>query len=289
MRLRPRAPVAGRRNRRVTTPRRVVNLARLAGATLMLACAATIGWLVTSDDFVLDEDSIALSGLGFTDPALVRTTIGLEPGSAPNLFMVRTQQMERALSALPAVASAQVSAVLPHRLSVTISERTAVLIVSRVEGDYLVDVDGVVLDRLSPGRDWVAEVPLVVDRRLRLAIPVVVGQRLDPIDLAAMLRLRALTPATIGSGATALALTVDDADGYVLSALPLAWRAVFGHYTPTLRPPDSIDRQVQCLRSLLAEGEASIDTVYLAPQDDRCGTYLPLATPRTAPSPAPPS
>ncbi len=192
--------MAVRRNRRSRPARRIVNLVRLAGAALVLACAATIGWLVTSDDFALNEQGIALNGLGFTDPALVRTTIGLEPGGMPNLFLLRTQQMERALTALPAVANARVSAVLPRRLVVTISERTAVLIMRTAAGDFLVDADGVVLDQLTATMGSTLGLPTLDDRRLRLAIPFDVGQRLDPIDLAAMLRLLALTPATIESG-----------------------------------------------------------------------------------------
>jgi hypothetical protein len=90
-----------------------------------------------------------------------------------------------------------------------------------------------------------------------------------------MLQIGALTPALLGSTASQLAFRVDDRDGFVVSASPDGWRAVFGFYTPTLRPPSEIAQQVQCLRSLLAMGEAAIDTIYLAPQDDRCGTYLP--------------
>ena len=90
-----------------------------------------------------------------------------------------------------------------------------------------------------------------------------------------MLQIAALTPALVGSAALTLAFSVDDSRGFVVSAAPGGWRAVFGIYTPTLRPPSEIAQQVQCLRSLLATGESAIDTIYLAPQDDRCGTYLP--------------
>jgi len=48
-----------------------------------------------------------------------------------------------------------------------------------------------------------------------------------------------------------------------------------------------IPRQVQCLRSLLGAGEAEVTTIYLAPLDERCGTYVPVATPRETPTPAP--
>jgi len=44
---------------------------------------------------------------------------------------------------------------------------------------------------------------------------------------------------------------------------------------------------VQCLRTLLGSGEEQIETIYLAPQEERCGTYLPRPTPRVSPSPHP--
>jgi hypothetical protein len=97
----------------------------------------------------------------------------------------------------------------------------------------------------------------------------------DPTETAAMLQIGALTPTMVGSNASSLTFGATDADGFVVTAEPYGWRAVFGFYTPTLRPPSQIAQQVQCLRSLLATGEAAIDTIYLAPSDDRCGTYLP--------------
>jgi hypothetical protein len=94
-----------------------------------------------------------------------------------------------------------------------------------------------------------------------------------------MLQIGALTPELVGSAASELVFSADDTDGFVVTAAPYGWRAVFGFYTPTLRPPTLIAQQVQCLRSLLASGEAQMDTIYLAPEGDRCGTYLPHASP----------
>jgi hypothetical protein len=94
-----------------------------------------------------------------------------------------------------------------------------------------------------------------------------------------------VTPEVIDSGAASLALTVHDDDGFVISAEPQGWSAVFGNYTPNLRPVDLIPRQLQCLTSLVAQSESDLRTVYLSPLDDSCGTYLPVATPRITPTP----
>ena len=61
----------------------------------------------------------------------------------------------------------------------------------------------------------------------------------------------------------------------MLTAQPRSWRAIFGIYTPTLRGPDLVETQAQCLSSVLAGQEADISVVYLFPDGGRCGTFLP--------------
>ena len=302
--------------------RSLVTGARVAGLALTIACAGGVGWLLTNGEFSVE--GYELSGLRYTDVAAVNDAIGLSTVNADNVFLLRTTDMRRRLAALPAVAAADVRVALPDRLIVSITERRPVLRVSHEGATYLVDGDGVVLEQLSATTAQVAELPLIDDRRVDLGIDIVVGAlgleaiaitdrnslagvvrahaaakevglrlvvgaRIDPVDGRTMLELGALTPALLGSNAHELAVSVDDGDGYVVSAIPSGWRAVFGHYTATLRPPDMIARQVQCLRTLLGSGEEQIETIYLAPQEERCGTYLPRPTPRVSPSPAPPS
>jgi len=144
---------------------------------------------------------------------------------------------------------------------------------------YLVDVEGVVLGpttsipavELGDGATGSA-LPSLVDERLGTTL--VPGERVDPIDLQAVRLLGALTPELVGSRAPALELMVDDESGYVL-AWPGRWRAVFGHYTRTLLPPDRIPAQVQCLAALLADREEGVIGATLAVSADRCGTYVP--------------
>ena len=66
---------------------------------------------------------------------------------------------------------------------------------------------------------------------------------------------------------------LDERDGYVLESRDQGWRAIFGHFTPSLQPPDVIPRQVQCLRWLLASQEKRLDHVRLAVSDSACGTF----------------
>lgn len=283
----PGRPATTRRQGRRAARRPLITTARIFGLLLMIASVAAIGWLITSDDYALDESRLELSGLRYTDPTTVRATAGIPAGSAPNVFALGTRQMERALEALPAVADADVHVVLPERLVVAVTERQPVLVVRWAGESFLVDAEGVVLQEVAGANGASASLPAIDDRRRTLGTEVGVGGSVDPTDLAAMLQLAAVTAQTLESDATSVALSIDDENGFVMTADPPSWRAVFGHYTATLRPPDMIARQVQCLRSLLAEGEANIETIYLAPLDERCGTYVPRTTPRRTPSPSP--
>lgn len=267
---RPRQPVGWRR---LTTPM------RLAGFALMVITAGAIAWLVTSHQFVLAADGVAVSGIHYTDAALVHEALNLPVEGAPNVFGLHTDAMRRALLALPAVAAADVHVALPDRLVVNITERTAVLSLAHAGATYLLDGDGVVLEQRAAGAPPITELPLIDDQRVHLGIPLEVGQRIDQTESAAMLQIGALTPDVIGSSAASLTFSANDNDGFVVTAVPAGWRAVFGFYAPTLRPPTEIAQQVQCLRSLLATGESAIGTIYLAPSDDRCGTYQPRPSP----------
>jgi hypothetical protein len=255
--------------------RGLVTPVRVAGLILVIASAGSVGWLATDQRFNLGSGSVEIRGLRYTDAAAVRDAIGLPVDSSTNVFLLRTDAMRRTLLALPAVAAADVGVVLPNRLVVAVTERTPVLQLWWGGITYLVDADGVVVSGGATISPDIADLPKIADLRVELAIPIEIGHAIDPTEAAAMLQIGALTPALVGSTASQLTVSVNDHDGFVVSADPVGWRAVLGFYTPTLRPPSEIAQQVQCLRSLLATGEAAIDTIYLAPQDDRCGTYLP--------------
>ena len=250
----------------------------MAGFLLAAAAAIWGTFLVTSHTFDLDPAKVSVSELRYTSADLVRQVIDLPANATPNVFRVDTQRMERALASLPAIARADVAVVLPDMMDVDITERTPAFLLSTPAQSFVVSSDGYVLDALpsgSPGGQL--DLPQVRDGRVQFAIPLEVGGRLDDISLDAAMRLLAVTPELIGSNRAVL-LSIDDADGYALSSEPSGWRAIFGHYTPNLRPVDLIDRQVQCLRSLIAAGEDEINVIYLASQGDHCGTYVPGRT-----------
>ena len=253
----------------------------------MAACSVASSWLVSSTEFDVSDAGIEVSGLSYTDPIEVREIIGLPMGASANLFTLRTESMERALAGLPAVAAADVAALLPHRLVVDIEERTPLFAVRNFAGDHVVDVEGVVLDRLGLGAADGLALPLLTDDRAETAPPLEVGGRLQEPDLSAVRQLLAVTPQSLASGAQSLTLVANDESGYFMVAQPVGWRAVFGHYTQTLRPPAIVAQQVQCLRTLLAKGESEIDTIFLAPLDETCGTYLRRTTPSPAAPPTP--
>ena len=260
-----------------------MSLPRFAGAALMGLSLGSAWWLVNTDRLDLAADQPHISGMHFTDPALVAAALG-NAAQHPNVFHVDTGAITTALRDLPSVQDAHVEATLPGQLTVTISERTPILAIATSAGTYLLDRDGVVLQRLD-GQAPPAGLPLFTDDRQQFAPGLAVGERLDDVDLAALLQLDALTPAAVGSDATGLSVSADDADGYVVSPTDGSWRAIFGHYTANQRPPNMIAEQVQCLRSLLAADEHSVRTIYLAPLEDRCGTFVP----RTTAAPAPPA
>jgi hypothetical protein len=252
----------------------------------MVATAGGVAWMTTSSAFRLGtpEGDVSLS---YADAGQVLAAAGLEPGAHPNVVLLRTDEMRNEMMSFPAIADANVQVVLPDRVIVSLQERQPVFALRRPDATYLVSEDGLVLATVDAGRPAQLGLPSIEDDRTQSAPDVKIGGQLDEIDLTAMLELGALTPALVDSTATGLALSVGDDNGYVLIAQPQGWQAVFGEYTPTLRPLDLIPRQVQCLRSLVAASESDLRTIYLAPLDERCGTYLPNATAVPVVSPAP--
>lgn len=254
---------------------------------MVVLAVAGIYWLVNADTFRLDPASLEVRGLVHTAPEAARDTMGLAEGTRPNLFKLRTTEIARALAALPAVARAEVNAVLPNRLVVVVTEREPVFVLATAARSFLVDRTGVLVNELPQGGADPG-LPRLDDRRSQAGAGLEVGGVLDPIDLEAALQLLAITPDLLATNAGRLQVTVEDDEGFVMTTDPASWRAVFGLYTPTLRPPSRIAQQVQCLRSLLGQGEADVRTAYLEPVGDRCGTFEPRQTPaRTTPSPEP--
>lgn len=253
--------------------------ARVLGVFGMAAVVGLGAWFLGDPMFRVDPATVGVTGARFTDESAIRATTGLVGSVRPSVFVIATRRMEADLERLPTVERADVTAMLPDRVAISVVERTPMVAWWVGDRGYLVDVEGVVLGstdvisdlELGDGSTGSA-LPALADERSGAAL--VPGARVDPIDLEAVRLLGALTPDLVGSAAPALTLALDDDSGYVL-AWPDHWRAVFGHYTRTLLPTDRIPAQVQCLRALLADREDEVDGATLAVSADRCGTFVP--------------
>jgi hypothetical protein len=253
-----------------------------AGALLaLLAGAAAIYGLASSDAFAADR--ITIAGATWTSRDAIVARLAIPPGT--NVFSIRTAELEQAVAGIPAIRSATVSVVLPDEVRVQVTEREALVAWQVGEQRYLVDEDGHLFAELPSGpSDTTVTLPLVDDGR-EASTALGVGSTLDAVTLDAALRLASLRPADVGSGARALVLRVDDADGFTMRTQPASWAAVFGFYTPTLRTTQLIPGQVRLLRSLLAGREDNVQRVILA--DDHSGTFVPFETPRPTRSAGP--
>jgi len=276
---RSRTPMPGRRTRPVRRASAGLSVVRAGAALAMLVSAAAIYGVGASSAF--DYTKLQLAGLTYTDQNAVEAELAGARGE--NLFGLSTGPLVAALESMPIVASAVVDIQLPGTLAVTIDEREPVLVWQAGLDRFLVDRDGVLFGRLaSPAPAAAARLPVIDDRRAT-AGTLEVGKSLDPVDLDAATRLASLAPRDIGSSAVGLAVTVSDENGFVVSAKPEAWTAIFGYYTPSLRTTDLIPEQVRLLRSLLVGREAQVERIVLATATD--GTYTPRATPSASPKP----
>jgi hypothetical protein len=264
--------------------RRAITAARVFGLVLMVVSGAAVQWLMTSESLAMRPPEID-GELRYTDTAAVLAAAGLD--GTPNVVRVSTRTARQAILGFDSISDAHVRVALPDRVIVSVSERTPVFAVWHEGQNLLVDERGVVVASVADAEVVELGIPVVRDERREWALEIGLGKPVESTELAALLLLAALEPAELGSTASSLEIAVDDESGFVVTARPHGWRAVFGHYTPTLRPPDLIPRQVQCLRSLLAAGEESVRTAYLAPLDERCGTYVPVPTLRVSPTPEP--
>ncbi len=270
MRLPTRPGLTARRRPRVLRASARKRLGRILAGVGLVAAIVVLYVLTTPERFTIRPDAVDVRGAHHTDVSLVHRALGLREGRMPNVFRLRTVDLASSLRSLPTVVDADVRVALPDRLVVELRERQAILAWQAGARRFLVDVEGLLFaeapDQLPRG------LPLIVDRRSASSDPQV-GDRLDPVELNVVRRLGAVTPKLLGSRARRLDISLAD-EGFALEARPNLWRALFGHYTRELRPPELIDEQVQCLRALVAGRERALATVWLAPEGDRCGTFV---------------
>jgi cell division septal protein FtsQ len=262
-------PVRGRNRIRRATG--ILSPVRAGAAFVMVVTALAIYGVGASSAFTYRQLAFDPGPNAYTSRDDVLQALGFDQ-SAPNLFLLRTDRYAARLLQLPAVVVAQVNVDLPDQVSVAITERTPVVIWNINGHRFLVDRTGLLFAPApSPGSGGPGDgLPVVTDRRAASA-KFDVGSQLDPIDLDAATRLAGVTPKDIGSAASELRVSIEDGNGYVIRPVGVPWIALFGVYTPTLRPTDMIPGQVRLLRSFLAGRELTVKTITLA--DDRNGTY----------------
>jgi hypothetical protein len=272
-----------RRTPSVRRASRRVSVTRVGSVVVLLAASVVLSQLLGASAFAVR--GVDVEGARLTDPGEVAAAL-LE-GAPPNLFRYDTALAVARLVRFPAIRTAAVRAVLPDRVIATIEERVAVLVWRVGDERFLVDGDGLLFARedqatglatglaadQATGPAGHEDLPIVTDRRAASA-GLAITSRIAPVDLRVARDLGALTPAMLGSGAAALAVSLDDQLGFVLATDPAAWSATFGLYGEVTRNPEIVPLQVQCLASLLADqGEAAVGSVTLSPEGQLCGTF----------------
>ena len=240
---------------------------------ILLSAGAAYGLLATP---AFGFQRLAISGNALTTESAVREAVGLARGT--NLVGVSTEPIATRLGQLPSVRAVEVAVGLPDRLEVRLRERRAVIVWAVGDRRLAVDETGYLFaDVAGAGSELVAGTPVVRDDRA-IAAGLNVRSALDPVVLDAATRLGSVTPAQIGSHASALGLRLTDERGFTVTSGSGSWQAVFGFYVRSQRTPAMIPGQIQLLSALLAGREDTVQTVILA--DDRDGTYIPKPTPK---------
>ena len=275
----------GRRTRPVLRASAGITPVRAGALLVLLAGLAGLYGLAASSAFTARR--MEVTGATWTSSNDILSALAIP--SDQNLFTLSTADIPGRLDGLPAIRGVAVTIALPDEIRVAVTEREALVVWQADAHRFVVDESGLLFGELGDSPPAAADsLPVVEDDR-STATALAVGSTLDPVTLDAALRLGSLKPADLGSSATGLAIRVDDADGFTVTALPDGWTAVFGFYTPTLRTTDLIPAQVRLLRSLLYGREDKVARIILA--DDRSGTYVPRgsaapsATPRPTPRP----
>lgn len=272
---------SGRRTRSVRRASAGLTPVRAGALLVTLAGLAGLYGLSVSSAFTVHKTEV--SGAVWTSEDTILAALAVPSGQ--NVFTVSSTQLAARLEGIPALRGVRITVSLPDTVSVAVSERQALLVWQADGHRFLVDDSGLLFGQLDDAAPPEAQtLPVVVDARAASS-SLQVGATLDPVVLDAALRLGSLKPDDIGSAAQSLTVRLDDTDGFTVAAVPSAWTAVFGFYTPTLRTTDLIPGQVRLLRSLLYGREANVGRIILA--DDRSGTYLPLASGSPKPSAKP--
>lgn len=147
----PAGPRRAAKARADRSARRSRGLRRAGQGLLLLLPLAVVGWVLLGSSW-LAVDRVVTTGLGRLSDAQVQAVVDVAPGTP--LARVDTDEVARAVGALPAVASVEVERSWPGTLRVAVRERVVAAGVQRDGQIVLVDADGVGFatePRLPPG------------------------------------------------------------------------------------------------------------------------------------------
>jgi cell division septal protein FtsQ len=243
---RPKQPLRHRLRLRLPSRGRLFGVTGLAAALAAVVVALHGPWLRVGQ--------VTYTGNVFTSPAEVDPLLD-SLRDAP-LLALDSRAISARLEELPAVAAAEVHPILPDRLEVTLTEKSAAAVWRTTTMRLLVAADGRVfaeLPRFGPLGAGAAGLPVVDDRRAS-STELFRGDSLGPEEVAQALRLVDLDPRLLGSHARRFTVRVDDLYGLVLIS-DAGWKAAMGVPLPepgsTAPNLDAIlDDQVAAIRTL---------------------------------------
>jgi cell division septal protein FtsQ len=258
--LRPRKRSAGHAHRsKPALSRRVGRRLPSRGRILALVLFAVLlgaGVTLVNGPW-LRVERLAHAGERYTPAATLDEVLAAYRGLP--LLAVDSRVIVQRLRSLPAVASAEVSAVLPDELRVTIAEKqpafTWVTSALRLVGA----ADGTLIGELP--RD--AEVPAdlaglpAIDDQRRGSRGLIMGDLIPAEELSMALRLLEVEPALLGSASSGLSLRIDAEYGFVLVSAQPDWQAALGFYGldpagDEVAPDVRFDQQAAAIRTLFA-------------------------------------
>ncbi|MDQ2935335.1 MAG: FtsQ-type POTRA domain-containing protein, partial [Chloroflexota bacterium] len=193
----------------------------------------------------------------------------LEPMRGHNLLSLDTGALAARVERLPAVERAALSAQLPGRLALSVTEKAPSFIWQTRSLRLIGAADGTLIGALPLGERLPPELgklPFVEDHR-EAARLTGIGDVVPAPMLETARYLVALDPVLLGSKARRLSIRLDDEYGFIVVSPDPAWQAAFGFYGLEPRDQgqslqDRIEHQVAAVRTLFAsEPETGVSWV----------------------------
>lgn len=256
---RPGVPLRQRLAGRLPSLRRLVTGLAAAAAVAAFVALTSGPWLRVTE--------VTWAGEHFTASRDLARLLDRHEGTS--LLALDTGAIRARVEALPAVASASVTATLPGRLEVAIDEREVAFVWDTTSARLLGANDGTFVAALPADEALpatLAPLPRIVDSRSSSRL-MAAGDRIPDTVRRTAMHLAQLDPAALGSVAEQFSVRIDDEFGFGLVSATPGWEMAFGVYG--LDPHETaaeaaarLERQVTAVRTLFAtRPEASIGWV----------------------------